>query len=323
MVSRVLHQARPVDLLDASLRPAAAVAELSPADRVFGWVSTEETGAHRAQLSLCRLTCPTTEAVQKLPALPLPPLSAPKPSQGRFYLADPDHQRGIRPLGAGVRRSELFTGGQVVRGRKVYPHQRWMENAPFDDIVERSRHVPPQGRQLRDTQNATIHGWVKPGAEFTFTVEFRDLHPMELGALLWLLDPRRIGEGTARGRLRLGWGKPLGFGAVELTILTSTVHTGKQIARGLRTLGAEQPTTEIAALADQFERRMSSAPLKALLAAFRHAAVGYPAEQPVHYPKNAPHDAGYEWFVANEKRAAKGDAQSLPPLGGPMLREHT
>ncbi|GDY31834.1 TIGR03986 family type III CRISPR-associated RAMP protein [Gandjariella thermophila] len=314
MVSRLPYDRAPIELLDPSLRPAESAEQCSPADRVFGWSNQDGTGAHRAQLRITRLTCPTREAVQSLSPLTLPPLATPKPTQGRFYLADDED----RPLGGGVKRSGLFRRGQKVRGRKVYPHHQWMENASTNEIVNHIRYQLLDGRQREDKQNATIHGWIKPGAEFTFTVEYENLHRAELGALLWLLDPHLIGEPGKPGRLRLGWGKPLGFGSVELSATAHTASTGAQIRHGLRTLRAETPTTDVAHLATEFAAHMNSD----ILEAFRRAAAGYPADEQVSYPRNKPREPGYEWFVKNEKASLSGKAQSLPKLGERMLKEY-
>ncbi|GAA0256598.1 hypothetical protein GCM10010492_66890 [Saccharothrix mutabilis subsp. mutabilis] len=321
MVSRLLHEHAAADLLHSTLRPADDPARLSPADRVFGWTHPAGSGAHRAQLAVTRLTCPAAaDAVTPIEPLTLPPLSTPKPAQGRFYLGRPDPDKGVTPLDPTLTGADWFTTGQIPRGRKVYPHQQWMENADPDTIRDRVRHRPPEGRSERDSQNSTLHDWIRPGATFTATVEFRDLSRIELGALLWLLDPDRTGHTGRPARFRLGHAKPLGFGSIHLRATAVTASTGTQIAHRLRTLGAQHPTTATGALAEEFEAAMSNnPPCRALLAAYRHAAAGFPADQDVHYPRAAPGDPGYDWFVANDK--AKDRAQSLPPLGGPPLKE--
>lgn len=216
MVSRLQYEDSPRDLLDRSLWPATAVDDLSPADRVFGWVAPErsaDTPAHRAQLRITDLVCPavTKRSVRKLSGLTLPPLATPKPGQGRFYLGDRNQNGVPRPLGKDVRRADMFTDDRTLRGRKVYPHQAWLTDLDDETLINRLRYTPPstngEARKERDSQNATLHSWVKGDQEFTFTCRFQDLTEAELGALLWLLDPEKLGRDGAAGHLRLGRGK--------------------------------------------------------------------------------------------------------------------
>lgn len=52
---------------------------------------------------------------------------------------------------------------------------------------------------------------VKAGQKFTFEIHFENLHPQELGALLWVLD-----KASGAHRLKLGMGKPYGLGSIEI-----------------------------------------------------------------------------------------------------------
>ena len=329
MISRLLHKASPADLLDPSLHPASALDRLSAADRVFGWVAPRSEGrgvaAHRGQLRVVGLQCPeAARAVDEIAELTLPPLSTPKPSQGRFYLGTPDRDGVARPLGPEVERGDMFRRGQVLRGRKVYPHQQWFASAEREVSRRTLQHRPQQGRALKDSQNATIHQWVSVGSVFRFELDVRDLHPTELGALMWLLDPDRYGLDGTPGLHRLGWGKPFGFGSVELRAVAgeTRLRTGAQEAERLRSLGAEDTTSDPSALAGEFESAMAAQPAtKKVIRAVRIAAVGYSADTAVHYPRTAPGKPCYEWFVENEAAANDGCAQSLPLLGGLPLKE--
>jgi len=71
-ISRKLYDLSSHELLPKSLRPAIDANELSPADRVFGWVNQSATkdGEDAARRSLVRIgpvTCKTAEAVDKFP----------------------------------------------------------------------------------------------------------------------------------------------------------------------------------------------------------------------------------------------------------------
>ncbi|MGH3940489.1 MAG: hypothetical protein ACRDTG_17995, partial [Pseudonocardiaceae bacterium] len=319
MVSRLLYDRSPVDLLHKSLRPAEKLDELSPADRVFGWVAPrrspqgsrrEARRAHRGQLRVVKVHAPAAPAT--VTTHPdddriLPALSSPKPSQGRFYLGWEGRPEGLK--GA---RATFFGARQTLRGRKVYLYRRG----------ERGAQVTPSGVDYDakpTTQNSTLRSWVNAGAEFGFELVVDNLTDLELGALLWLLDPQRLGRDAQPGRHRLGMGKPYGFGVVELSLAPeeTTLARGDQIAERLTTLDptpADDP--EWSELAERFEQAVS-VPLAPVLRAVRAAAAGVGAKKQIQYPRNGSEDDGYTWFVDEERVAGDGQAQALPLLEGP------
>ncbi|HEU0089326.1 MAG TPA: TIGR03986 family CRISPR-associated RAMP protein [Pseudonocardiaceae bacterium] len=327
MVSRLLYDRSPFDLLHPSLRPAESLAELSPAERVFGWVAPRGSPrgprrAHRSQVRVVKLTTPPAEDAvthHRTDSKILPALSSPKPSQGRFYLGE--DRNGPQPLR--LARENFFGQQQTLRGRKVYLYRRGT----------RSDQVTPSGTDYdceRTTQNSTLHSWVKAGVQFGFELAVDNLTDLELGALLWLLDPQRLGRDGHPGRHRLGMGKPYGFGVVELSLAEegTTLGRGDRIAQRLSTLDpapADDLTwTELAA---RFEDAVGG-PLAPVLRAVRAVAAGVGKDSKVHYPRSRPDDDGYTWFVEEEKRASKASpqTQALPPLEAPSgpgtLREH-
>ena len=327
MVSRLLYEHGPVEVLADSVWPATRLAGLSPADRIFGWVTQSSVrrveGAHRGQLRIVEVETPTARsAVQRLSPLTIEPLSSPKPSQGRFYLGRPKPDGMPQPLSAEVRRDEFFQDGQVLRGRKVYPHQQRMVGKNVDELRTMLRYQPPNDRPPRDSQNATLHQWIKPGVEFTAALRVDNLNDLELGALLWLLDPNRLGRPDQPGRLKLGGGKPLGFGSVEVTVdvARTRLSTGQQIATRLRALASTADTTDWSVLAEQFEQAMIPR-FAEVLDAVRLSSVGFSEAYDVHYPRPYRRAPGYEWFVLNEKEVPKRNAKSLPLLGGDPLPE--
>jgi CRISPR-associated protein (TIGR03986 family) len=274
-------------------------------------------------LRITELRCPQAEdAVEQIAELTLEPLSSPKPSQARFYLGAKD--RNGAPLGADVRRSGFFDAEtQSLRGRKFYPHHRELEGLTTEEFRQARRYDPPvdengRVRPERDTQNVTIHEWVRPGTEFRFTVRVQNLHPLELGALLWLLDPQRCGN-RQPARHRLGMGRPLGFGAVELTATRVEVQDGAGMRRFLDTLGAapmsaEDPPDFAATFAESMTGEFAGA-----LATLRLVLSGFPPRvdrepAPVRYPRNG-RGPIYQWFVKNEEDAAAGAAQVLRRRG--------
>jgi CRISPR-associated protein (TIGR03986 family) len=373
MISRKLYDLSPEALLRATggLEPATSIEKLSPADRVFGWVSqsaAESDGgfnAYRGNLRIGPVTCQSDDAVETFPGLglPLAILGQPKPQQGRFYVGTrPDgmaQQDGLGKLDAG------YGEGKRLRGRKVYPHHRDLPPDHWSDPLEDRTQVAVDGvfqeyrrprgsKGERDTQNRSITGWVRPGQEFTFEIHVTNLSPEELGALLWIL---RVCEGSKPGHLRLGGGKPLGFGSVALELDTRDSRDACQIMDG-RFLGASyrslatpdrssfDPESAIAAFkkaavdgyasqataAGPIETRFEQLPF---IRAFLVAARGFEDGLPIHYPRARqpgqsgrvpPHREGqaYEWFVANDREGRDaGPHAALPDLaddrGLPML----
>ena len=319
MISRLPHDRRPLDLLHKSLRPADVLDDLSPADRVFGWVADATAAeadkgasgagrsarrAHRGQVRVVRVRGPkAAHAVASMPApVVLPVLSTPKPSQGRFYLG---RLKGGGPaeLEHGTTRADFFKQSQVWRGRKIYLYQR-RNGGPQPSRTPSGVLYPTDP----GTQSSYLHEWIQPEMTFTFDLLIDNLSETELGALLWLLDPDRLGAGKDRaGRMRLGLAKPYGFGVVEVRLAPERTRlaTGRQITRRFADLTAEPADDQRwTTLAGAFQDRVGIA-LGPVIAALRAAAVGVTG--PVHYPRQRPEgqDHGYEWFVENERAAER------------------
>ena len=361
MIARGLFAKAPAALLDNSLRPARNLGELSPADRVFGWTADSGAGAYRGHLRIRPVACdtPTAEAVEHFPApgLPLAVLGEPKPQQHRFYL-DGSKTEGHSPNGSDARGP--YTEGQSLKGRKVYPHHRDLPQDHWENPLQDRTQTPaptghhqeyrrPSGERERDSQNSSVLGWVRPGANFQLTLDVENLTDFELGALMWLLT---LDEGHY---LRLGHGKPLGFGSVRAVLDPehTAVHQGEHWRERYRRVtpspdrthttegSGGSPTALATRLAEAFEEAMSDpSQLRRAnpLEAFRATARGYKGFA-VHYPRMRgddtppgpdPDGGSYEWFSENERKeekerngrnGRKGPARqrSLPSWDKPQL----
>ena len=248
MISRELYADSPKDLLDSSLRPAKKRSELSPADRLFGWVPQLDPEEHQERQTekqnrerqpykgRIRVVCKDQsrpEIVQRFDGetLPLTILGQPKPAQGRFYVADDQGraQHEKNKVDAGYDASQ----GKSLRGRKQYWHHKGLEAELTEDKqtgcywqpstedrtqVKRKgryqeyRRPDKNGEPQRDPQNRSIEGWIKSGTEFRVSLYVQNLQPAEVGALLWLLSL------PEKHYFKLGYGKPLGFGSVRLEV---------------------------------------------------------------------------------------------------------
>jgi CRISPR-associated protein (TIGR03986 family) len=336
MISRGLHEVAPRELLaPLHLLPARDRDELSPAERVFGWVNQDGAGAYRGNLRIGPVTCrtPLEGALLDASAYPIPLaiLGEPKPQQARFYVGassrGESQPRGLAKLDAGYHK------GKGLRGRKVYPHHRGLPpdywDQPEEDrtqtevaghFQEYRRPRQPLGPtglsgEQRDDQNRSVLGWVEPGTEFTFDLHVTNLSKFELGTLLWLLclPPEHYH--------RLGGGKPLGFGSVRLDLepTRTDIRDGAGWKTSYLSLIPADPDPETRArdlkgLCEEclgtFDQVVGQ---QTFVRAFLAAARGF--HLPIHYPRStrAPHPEGkaYEWFVAND-RERQGTCIGLP-----------
>jgi CRISPR-associated protein (TIGR03986 family) len=258
MISRELFEKAPCQLLDKSLRRASLIDELSPADRVFGCVAPPpdqrqrssgqqaqgepQQVAYKGQLRINRVRYAPSEGHEPIEefegdGVPLAILSAPKPSQASFYVAD---SQG-RPIS---RKNDGYRKNQQLRPRKVYPHHRAVANdeaywgkstaqqdqTQSDEFARRHAGSHQEYRRVAgrtDDQNRSMREWVRIGSNFTCKIHLTNLTQVELGALLWLLSLDQQYEGEQHF-LRLCGGKPLGFGSVKVQIDESQLRSGQE-----------------------------------------------------------------------------------------------
>jgi len=85
-----------------------------------------------------------------------------------------------------------------LRGRKFYRHHG---EAKAEEYCS----------EEKSDQNRTVVGVLKPGATFTFTIDFENLHRLELGALLYALKWKKDVS-------PVGLRQTVGFGSVKVTV---------------------------------------------------------------------------------------------------------
>jgi len=313
MISRRLFESSPLSLLPKSLLPAVSLPELSPADRVFGWVNQQGKGACKGNLRIGPVKCDTKDAIRNFgsPGKPLAILGQPQPQQARFYVANsPEGQS--QPNGR-TKDKVGYTTGKGLRGRKVYPHHHMFDEQEYRRTGD-----------VRDNQNRSIQGWVEPNAKFTFDIHVTNLSRVELGALIWLLSLR---ENQFH---RLGGGKPLGFGSVKLEIETENtrIHDGTAWKEYYASLDEPTlPTANHEDLVQAFKEAVVSAYRPAakfesvpLIAAWLRMAAGHQDNLPTHYPRVSanPDAAGenFRWFTENEgdRKVCLGELVADPGL---------
>lgn len=304
-VPRVSYEQSIGDLLSRypHLLPCEHFTKLCPACRVFGWVhpdppedSPDVVTAYAGRVRFTHAHHLSDNGTLK--DTPLAVLSTPNPTTTQFYLFDKDGEPDPNV--------DYNKRGAHLRGRKVYRHHG--KAAP--------KEYEYQGTKPSD-QNRTVRGALKPGATFEFTLDFENLMPVELGALLYALE---LEENLVH---RLGYAKPLGFGSIKVRVSSlKTLDWSKRFASITSEAGWQDPETE-----QEIEQRKGHflAQIKALYGAEAFDAVladlkallGPPPEGlPIHYPRpqedlDIENHPQFEWFVGNKKRV-KGSVDYKP-----------
>ncbi len=314
-------------LLPKHLDHCTSIDALCPACRTFGWVHEDATKmpAEAKVASAGRIRI--THGVLKKSAgtldepngsgIPLAILSSPKPTATAFYLLTPNGRPG---------ETDYDQEKAKLRGRKFYRHHGQWENLSGEQQSEHRR----AGDRL-DKQNRTVKGVLNPGAEFEFDVHFENLQPVELGALLWTIQ---LEPGMHH---RLGFGKPLGFGSLQIKITLQITSTN---TRYLALTPLDSSPIDSKRVTDdyisQFEKAMERAyaeknerfdvfpnvmDLKTLLSNPKMAG---PIR--VHYPRHertaSAEGENFKWFVGNRRRLDDSrrpvQSRKLPPGSDPQ-----
>ncbi|MDR1510444.1 MAG: TIGR03986 family CRISPR-associated RAMP protein, partial [Synergistaceae bacterium] len=263
-ISRELHEKTPWDCAYPSVRPAEGMDNLSPADRLFGWVNQNGKGAWKGKIRISDGIFHATEEVsnptEQFEPLPLAILGNPKPAQARFYLGD---AQGA-PQNCRIKKADAsYRGNKKLRGRKVYLHQLHGESNYWNAqqaLAERQEHPEDREYVMNDQyvmndrddtvgtliqqsgQNRSISSWISPERLFRFDMRVENLTREELGALLQLLAMTTANQERC---FKLGFAKPLGLGSVTLKLDMDDsellpVYTGKQHASDYRGFGELQ-----------------------------------------------------------------------------------
>ncbi len=303
---------------------------LTLAEQLFGYVEqglipTEPKRPARALASRVRVSFARLEGKPEEPwydpKRTLQILSSPKPPSPALYFRERKGETAPKL------KRELQAKRHAIQGRKMYLHHRnpqpWVPEGASDDKLNKQRsRVQP----LREDLSFVGH------------LDFDNLTEQELGLLLYALRP------TAAFRHKLGLGKPLGLGTVEIAplglfLVDRAIRYGREgdlltapryhaavlaetfpstlealySAEAIAALGLAADPASVFALRETFRGTMETEIRQAI------ELLGDPAAvvAPVHYPRTEmqqPGDQkGYEWFVRNEEKS-KFAAQRLAPI---------
>lgn len=228
---RLPYQQRPLDVIAPELRDPN---DIDFAEAMFGFVRTQNelkgmktkpkqggkgrAYAGRVFVSDGRYDSNQGEAwMTDVPDGIIEPhiLASPKPTSFQHYLTQdtPNNRKTLYHYDSNTDAGEQVT---TLRGFKLYWAQgkknaHDLQAKPKDDKdKKRAFETGPDGK-LRPKWNSTQHTQMKPVSsdkKFTFQVYFENLTDVELGALQWVLSNPDCH--------RLGMGKPLGMGVVQL-----------------------------------------------------------------------------------------------------------
>lgn len=340
-VPRVPHPSALGELLPAHLHPCQEYDALCPACRVFGWVKdAHQAGARHwdreaqtAYAGRVRFSHATLvdgkHAGCYAEELPLAILSSPKPTTSLFYLYKGDPNEAAFEVPEGDREIQ-YKAGYKLRGRKFYHHHGKLLNRQEFERAGNADHK-------QDLQNRSVRGVRRPGNGFAFTIQFENLAEVELGALLWTL---KLGENEGC-HLRLGYGKPLGFGSVKVnqveltTINWATRYQSSWLTQSSVSAQANRDASRKlqedclaafdGAMKAAYGRSVFDLPhMQDLYAILKEPDPQWPSR--IHYPRaprpqhnHAPDPEGknFEWFVGNKsggqgKGTKKGPFHALP-----------
>lgn len=296
MVGRHAYEQSPWRLAaDQQVLPLSRKEEASPADRLFGYVVKEpKDDASRGDVAYCgRLSfgvVDTSEArISNNPKL-LAPLLGAKLGSARRFLTDSsgktpnDHGKNLPRLG-------FYVEGQHL-GAVAFPVHRTLIGKT--NFPSSATELPPtEGMEAAgDKTRVKAANWVEPGSVLRCRIAFNNLAEAELAALLWVLNPENLvpemerTKSDACGYLRMGLGKPLGLGAVEVRVAEDGVraHQGRDQSEQYAALNGCCGYADSPQSADSFTLPSIEVLQKTpWVQALQRAAFGYSDGTPVRY----------------------------------------
>jgi hypothetical protein len=312
----------------AILLPCTNPDSLCISCRVFGMTGeqndTKGAAEHRAYRGHVRIGDALAMGAVELLGVALAPLGAPRPGAGQMYLVHdgkpattrddlPTREWGAAPDDGGPR---------PLRGRKYYWHG--------DPNVQ----YPPRYRERRHQAGKAMGGEVQaapPGSEFQAEVTFENLDAAEIGGLMAAFDPALVlkdsyvppGLAASQVLHRIGGGKPLGLGTVEVKIEPQSFLAESAAARYLGEADHALPSVE--SCIDAFVVSVPGAvrqvwPDLAAVLDFGHVDprfIWYPPGDTWSRAGTEPFDQGFEFWKENSGRFLANDPVDMVALPPP------
>jgi len=301
---------------------------LSPAELLFGFVEEREKDktypeqalafAGKVRIGAGRLTAGQNQDVLLEHPVTLKILSSPKlPSPALYFQPKPQKN----PVQSGyIAKRELNPEQHQPNGRKYYLHA--MRQATHPAQVQKLTATggvatggdtlyPWQSGNNENPEQKAIIRPIKVGTVFEFYMDFDNLNAWELGLLCYALKP------APSYRHKIGMGKPIGLGSVDISIESLKLIDRRQryaedpfdinhddkAGNGRYNVNADK-IPSVDQLRETFAVTMNNNIRKAI------EMLGNPhnVKAPVHYPqvkaKNIEIET-YQWFVANDSGSGK------------------
>jgi CRISPR-associated protein (TIGR03986 family) len=276
--------------------PCQSVHSLCPACRIFGTVienPPEETEftAYAGNISFSEGKLLPNQPVNTRSGI-LRILSSPKPTSFNYYLRDPENPAHVRNYdGQAIidNKGKIDpdnVGNVVLRGRKFYWHQPYDESLKKYFTTEEELKAAKQALHLTSTVELLL-----PSVEFEFSVEFDNLKPEEMGILLWSLE---LEKGMVH---KLGMGKPLGLGSVEISIKSFQIVNRRKRYQEIFYDGVEDGNKDkyVSAFKGWLEKWNDNKPFDVIVNIRGLKSImnlKSPPDNAVQYPPG-----GYQWFM--------------------------
>ena len=247
----------------ANVAPPQNLSELSPADRLFGFVAhcdnmsqkTEEksslTPSFKGRIFVTKVDYAGGGGVANPSTLRLRPLLSPRPSSARRFLTR-TNGANLNSVRIKVRRDQYFSHDpEQSLGATAYPVDR---NA-WESVDKKTGFPEKALKRASDSLKTTSE--VKAGTKFDATMRFEALTEFELAWLLWILDSANLVPRAERqkpmssapsdkvGYLRLGTGKPLGLGVVQIDLSPNGFQASETIGGNTGTPSLFSAYTEL------------------------------------------------------------------------------
>jgi CRISPR-associated protein (TIGR03986 family) len=283
---------------------------LSPAELLFGFIEAENIQGVKPENALAfagkvrigtgritseeRLEPETTLKILASPKLPSPALYFRTQSPAQVYIA----KHALNPK------------EHEAKGRKHYLHaMRQTNNAAQVQKLSSTGGIANGGDarfpwQTRNTDNVEQKVKITPiqaNTTFKFDLDFDNLSAYELGLLCYALKP------SDSYRHKLGMGKPIGLGTVNIDITElALIDRHERYAVDAMTTGRYNgETLNIENLRNEFINTMD----KDIHHTLELLGNPHNVKAPVHYPQVRAADIEeetYRWFVANDKGSGRG-----------------
>ena len=251
----------------ANVAPPQNLSELSPADRLFGFVAhcdnmsqkTEEksslTPSFKGRIFVTKVDYAGGGGVANPSTLRLRPLLSPRPSSARRFLTR-TNGANLNSVRIKVRRDQYFSHDpEQSLGATAYPVDR---NA-WESVDKKTGFPEKALKRASDSLKTTseVKKYVKAGTKFDATMRFEALTEFELAWLLWILDSANLVPRAKRqkpmssapsdkvGYLRLGTGKPLGLGVVQIDLSPNGFQASETIGGNTGTPSLFSAYTEL------------------------------------------------------------------------------